>query len=361
MGNNRQSNRSNRVKTVVLCVFSLLLALFCACEKDSVSTDPDGLGDINIYPIFLGNTLGEPSVASTPKTNTVVVFHDFGNGLYYHVGTLNPDNPSMSWGPNTEWSGSVMSGGEAACSPYATISNNGVVMCAFQTCTSSGLNGHIYVGFGTISGSSINWSGLSSISGYNPSIAITRDGQYAVLVWNDGATGANIYYSVTPVNTGSGSLQWSAPTQFARGYRPSIAINDMDQVICIFNSWQNNNGLWYVSGQFWRNYNTLETFGTYSFGSTYRNGLARPIVTLDDQTYGGDVIAIAPPSGIDGDEADVLYIGTMATNSNVEWQYNTYMGVWLKSSSICLAPEKTAIFVHQDGNDDYNMYYSFIE
>lgn len=365
------SRKPVSMKVSFILFIILITLLLCSCEKDSV-TDPDrlgGFGDINIDPIFLHNTLGDPSVASTPNTNTVVVFHEFhhsvwseNSGLYYLVGTLNADNPSMSWGSNTEWTGCVVPDGDAPCNPFVTISNNGVVMCAYQTCSSTGWDGHIYVGFGTISGSSINWSGcVGPISGYNPSIAITRDGKYAVLVWNDGPTGDNIYYSVTPVNTGSGSLQWSPYSLFARGYRPSIAINDKDQIIGIFNSWQNNGGLWYTSGQFWRENSTLETFGTYSFGSTYRNGDSQPIVALGDQNGGGTVIAIAPPSGTDGDESDVLYLGTMASNSNVEWQYNTDMGVWLKSSSICLAPLNTGIFVYQDGNDDYNLYYAFIE
>lgn len=348
-----------RLKASALVFFTLALILVCACENDTV-TPQDQLSGWHFSGIYIGSTDGLLSVAGTPNYNKVVLCYEYNARVYYRVGTVNPGS-SVSWGGGSQFGNDAPSG-DIVISPQVAVSDNGVVICALQTGYWNGTPaGKVWVGIGTINGNSINWLGWSyaNIPGYYPSVAITRDGKYAVLVYQGSNNGGAIYYSVTPIDTNSNTLQWSASTQFAMGHRPSIAMNDKDQIICIFNSWQNNSGLWYTSGQFWRENSTLETFGTYSFGESDKTKIARPCITMGDQMAGQitDVFALAPqdPKYLPGE--DTIYLGQMNQVSNMNWVGSEYIATWRTTASICNSYQNTMIEVYEDGNDPTKMYY----
>lgn len=359
----RNPSRKPATVKVFTLFFLVLITLFmCSCENEGVSTEPK-LGDRTFDGIYIGPTNGAVSIAGTPKFNKVVLCHQYNACIWYQVGTVDEDNGTVIWGANTEWTAS-MHVGDCAISPQVSVSDDGVVVCAFQTGNYSAVPaGKIYVGFGTISGNTINWGGFSyaGISGYFPSVAITRDGKYAVLVFQESSSGGAIYYSVTPINTNSNTMNWSAYSSFTAGHRPSIAMNDKDQLICIFNSWQDNGGLWYTAGQLYRNSSTIQTHGTYSFGSTTKSTWARPTVTMGDQVFGNDTSLYALASSSSDGVFERFYAGDIDQNGNVEWPASIMIDQWVSTASLTIGFNDNVIETYQDGNVSDKMYYFFYE
>jgi hypothetical protein len=348
-------------KAFCLLIISLALVLICACEKDSV-TPERLLGDWHFEGIYIGPTWGEPSIAGTPNLNKMVICHVYADRIYYLVGTVNSDHSSVNWSGNQEWSDSMR--GDGAISPQATVSDNGVVMCAFQTCYYNGQPaGEIWVGFGTISGDSIDWKGMSyaGISGYYPSIAITRDGKYAVLVFQGAEKGGNLYYAVTPVDTNSNSLQWGGYSVIGLGYRPCIAMNDQDQVVLVLNSYQSNDGLFYKTGQFHRESSTVSTGGTYSFGASDNTTHCRPIVTMGDFAYGStSVFALAPLSSEYVPGYERFYAGNLNQSGHLDWGGSVVIGSDITSASIGVGYGETTVETYEDAINASKMYYFVI-
>jgi hypothetical protein len=339
--------------------FIVLIVLFlCSCEKDSVSTD-SGLGDWHFDGIYIGPTWGSQSIAGTPNFNKVVLCHEYKDCIYYLVGTVDQDNYVVNWGGNNEWSAS-MHLGDGAISPQASVSDNGVVICAFQTCYYNGEPaGKVYVGVGTINGDSINWGSFTyaGISGYYPSVAITRDGKYAVLVFQESQNGGVIYYATTTINPNSNSLNWSAYNQFAMGYRPSIAMNNYDQLVAVFNSWGDSDGLWCTVNQFYRNSGTIAGLGECSFGGTSKTSYARPIVTMGDSDGECSVYALATLSDVP--TIEYFYAGNLAQNGNMTWGGSVAIDQWITSASLTNGFNNNVIEVYEDGNNANKMYYFF--
>lgn len=339
---------------------ALILLLICACEKDSVTPEDRLQGDWHFDGIYITHTDGQPSIAGTPNSNKMVICHEWGY-IYYTVGTVNSDYSSVSWSDSKEWSDSMR--GDGPITPQVTISDNGVVMCAFQTCYYNGQPaGQIWVGFGTISGDSIDWKGMSyaGISGYYPSIAITRDGKYAVLVFQGEEKGGNLYYAVTPVDTNSNSLQWGGYSVIGLGYRPCIAMNDQDQVVLVLNSYESNDGLFYKTGQFHRENSTVSTNGTYSFGASDNTTRCRPIVTMGDFYNSTSVFALAPLSSEYSPGYERFYAGNLDQNGHLEWGGSIVIGTDMTSASISVGYGETSVETYQDFINPDRLYYFVI-
>jgi hypothetical protein len=372
----KHPSRNPAAATLSFMFIVLITLLLCSCEKDDGSSGPPNGTEYGPHfdGIYIGQTadghVGHVSIAGAVGTEKVVLMYEEAAWIYYYVGSITgiDSNPHIIWSNKTSYSDSDLD--ETTVNPSVSISDNNVVACAFQTADYSGNpSGHIYAGIGTINGNSIDWNGFTyaNISGYYPSISISRDGQYAVMVYQDSQNGGNLYYTATGVNASSNAITWSAGTFFAMGWRPAIAMNDKDQVITTFNSWQNNSGLWYSTGTLNRASLSVGWGSTHGFSTSANKS----------DTMGGTSVGIsnynAGGLGPAGSDVFVIYpclqqeyynyeYGAIDPDNGVEWQQPPYTNdTGAYTASVTIACQDTPLEVYQDATTPSKMYYFFYQ
>ena len=241
-----------------------------------------------------------PAVAGVEKTNVVIEMHSgAGNtgGLWYHVATVNVGNKSINWGPGTQW---MRDSSLSGVDPVVAVSEGNVVAEVHSVCGSgsSAENGPIWttIGIADTASNSIAWGSSTEIEDhcYNPSITISRDGKTAVVAYQLGNDGPDLYYRVGAVDAINKSVSWGPRYLFANGTYASIAMNDLGGMIAVFNSWQENTGYWYMVGSLEAASGTISWGGIHSFDNAELGGKVAMGNWSNVQPLGSYIITVFP-------------------------------------------------------------------
>jgi hypothetical protein len=108
---------------------------------------------------------------------------------------------------------------------------------------------------GTLDGPSVNWEGSrhSGTSGYQPAVAISREG-YVIVVYSNkyNKFGSDLYYRVGKVDPYLGnnqSITWLTDTiHWDAGFNGSIAMNHDGVIVGVHEAGQGGDGLYYRVG-----------------------------------------------------------------------------------------------------------------
>lgn len=247
-----------------------LVAMIWGCGQKVNAPPSLGVGGFWSGAIHYDNGYG-PAVAGVEKTNVVIEMHsgagDTG-GLWYHVATVNIGNNSINWGPGTEW----MQGSSPLGVDPAIAVSEGCVVAETHSIVSQGSsaeNGQIWttIGIADTASNSISWGSSTQLEDhcYYPSIAISRDSTTAVIAYQLGENGPDLYYRVGAVDAVNKSVAWGPRYLFSNGTYASIAMNDLGGMIAVFNSWQSNTGYWYMVGSLEAASGTINWGGEHSF------------------------------------------------------------------------------------------------
>ncbi len=239
------------VKSVIMCSLIALLTIAggFSCGSDSSDDKEPGVSPFGPA-VKLADYGYFPTVAGTEDTNVVVEMHEGYIGLTYVVGTVNIGNSSMNWATSqgVNWDG---------VTPSISISNNSFVAEAhsgIQQSHNGNADGSIWtvLGIADVAGSTINWGPAQEVESsgyYSPSIAVSRDGKTAVLVYQQGQKGPNLYYRVGTVDNVNRKINWGPSSAYDTGMNVSVSMNDNGNIVAVHNSWQENPGVWYKVGK----------------------------------------------------------------------------------------------------------------
>ena len=218
-----------------------------------------------------------PAVAGVEKTNVVIEVHDgISSGLWYHIATVDVDNKSVNWGPSTQWM--RLFGNNIGVDPSVSVSEGAIVAEVHSVCGtgSSDEIGPLWttIGKADTASNTISWGPSAQIEDkcYYPSITISRDGTFAVVAYQIGEKGPDIAYRVGTVNAAKLTVDWGPRTIFANGTNVSLSMNDIGNLIAVFNSWQENTGYWCAVGQMDASSTTIHWGPTRSFSDAEIGG-----------------------------------------------------------------------------------------
>ena len=214
-----------------------------------------------------------PVVAGVEKTNVVIEMHEgTHSGLWYHVGTVDLANGAINWGPSTQWLAADGSGFWSN-HPSVSVSDDCIVAEAHvhQTASQVEGDGSIWTTIGTADpgGNAMGWGPIQPIDshGYFPSIVISRDGNAAVIVYQNDPKGGTLFYRVGTDDKAKNSIDWGPRYPFTQGTLPSIGMDELGNILEVHNSYQQNQELWYTVGKLDRATLTVNWGGTYGFNS----------------------------------------------------------------------------------------------
>jgi hypothetical protein len=357
-------NVSLRMLVIMLAGMILLTgSKGCYFSEDSAGHAPEEFGNGGDYfnnPMLITKNGGPPAVAGTPNVNCIVLFIMNSVSITYYVGTADINNECVNWGSSSNWSTS----GTTAMWPSVGLSDSLVLAAAYSEGDYSGnLTGNIYTAIGTVSGQHINFGSIEKFSGYYAATCITRDGTKAVLIYQSDKSGGSLYYRIGDINKGSNTANWGPAVYFTKGYFPSVAINDSNQVITVFNSYQNNNGLWYCSGTLNTQSNQIGFSGSISFGSAPKQGSS---VALGNYADGGDyspsgtsLLAIFPDNSVNGSYYYYQF-GFMDIENSVQMYPAEVNNYWVVNPRVGKVYAGAIIEVFQYGNNLNELYYYFV-
>lgn len=176
-----------------------------------------------------------PSIALN-ENNVAVEVHEGSGNIWYRVGTVNPNDKTITWGPSTSYQ-------SGADTPKIALNSSNIVVEVH------GLDGDLYTLAGVVQPASntISWGTLEQPpSGSWPSITV-NDNDSVVLAYQ--SSGNLMEWTGTVVDNGPGySIQWSyLPQQFDNGRYVSVALANSDCIVQVHND-ANGLDLWCAAG-----------------------------------------------------------------------------------------------------------------
>ncbi len=262
----------SQTRVVLLCaaIFATVLGLFtsnlCAQSLDSGSSDSEATINPNLpaldwTPIAKYDTGAYPALAMH-ATGLIVEVHTTEslshNALYYHIGKLDRDKGTVTWGSSYLF---ISSGAW----PAVAITKEGYVIITFSDgFYNSGSNLRYLVGTVDPNGNTsqtinfkTNKSGTKFDTGFHDSVSVNGLGVIAE-AHQSGQGGDGIFYRLghlTNPSAGDFSITWDSGTggqRYDKGVDPKISVNDDNDVVEVHGV-NNENKLHYGRGKVMNN------------------------------------------------------------------------------------------------------------
>jgi len=160
-----------------------------------------------------------PSVALNNNRIAVEVHETespFSNRLYCHVGTVNAESHSITWGPSRDYDDGKV--------PHVAVNSSGVVVEVHET--NSPFDSKMWYHVGHISGDGVVWGPSHDYdTGKTPRVAINSSG--LVIEVHEG--GKHLWYHVGRLN--GDRIDWGPSRYYQSGVQPSVGLTDDGLVI----------------------------------------------------------------------------------------------------------------------------------
>ena len=234
---------------------------------------------------------GVRPVIALNNLQQVVEIHKSANnhGLWLHTGTVDPLRNTIDWGPSRSLN-------DSGIYPSIAVNDQGMVMEVHQ----SQNNDNIWyrVGKAEFDAENISWwssakcLGCGSGNGVNPQVSLNNNNEF-IIVWqlND-----HIFSQTGSLDINTQQVNWQNSYQaeagyngafaYDTGYRPSVGLMDNGQTIEVHQS-QSNNSLWFRNGirgmstQVWQDSDSYST-GNEPRVSINNSGLSVEVHKSDD-------------------------------------------------------------------------------
>ncbi|OZG72631.1 hypothetical protein BTA51_13965 [Hahella sp. CCB-MM4] len=175
----------------------------------------------------------------------------FSNNMWYHVGVVNSDNMSISWGGSQKY--------DTGKFPRVAMNSSGIVVEVHEA---DGISSNLWYHVGKVNpdNKSVEWGGSRQYdTGQTPSVAINSHGVLVEVHQSDGLS-TNLWYHVGTVNQDNKTIEWGESYQYDSGSHPSVVLTDDFWVIEIHQS-QTFNTLWKRIGRLNLGKKTIEWIG----------------------------------------------------------------------------------------------------
>ncbi|WP_196894331.1 hypothetical protein [Aureivirga marina] len=282
-------------KLVILC----LLFFFSCIKEESIETEKVEAISNNWKVNYISEVVfssaksfdpsQRPTIAMNAKGQIISVHQSNGilNKLYYNNGILNSNNENIFWGSSH--------GYDSGQWPIVAMNDNGVVVEIHET--SNVMNDFIWYHVGIWNENKMEFGSSHKLykddlysQGAKPSITINNNNQVIVIYESYGSTPVSIHYNIGTVNLATKEIDWvqgkgieAISNQTHNPHFPKVTMNNSGDVLLVWYKNENNEEkTYYITGK----QNGLSL--VWNQAKVYGNG-SYPNTTLNDD---GSVIEI---------------------------------------------------------------------